>query len=170
MATADVLALHRSGPGSFTLVTEETLATRLFDAEQVESDYDLGPRVRLHRSGACWSWDVGYFGIYSWGAIETVSGAVALEGPGFRLGVNPGIFLFESDSRLHSGEANLKPTRYGPSGWFVGFRYLNLDESFAVHELNTPIIDALNIDTDNDLYGGQVGSEFRICSIGPHAT
>ncbi len=168
MVTVDALALNRSDPPSNPIIVNETTQVRMFDAQQLDMGYEIGPRVRILRDGGpgCCAWEVGYFGIYSWNSSATVTGDVRFVGPGFLIAVNPGSFTLDYDSSLQSGEVNFRPGRGNPWGWFLGIRYINLDEAFSVRENNTPLPNVLQIDTNNNLYGGQIGTQFIMLGIG----
>jgi hypothetical protein len=64
------------------------------------------------------------------------------------------------DSNFHSAEFNYL---YTWTHWslLAGFRYLHLDEQFSLHQTNFINSSDLDMDTANDLYGGQLGFTYH---------
>jgi putative beta barrel porin BBP7 len=78
-------------------------------------------------------------------------------------------------SDVHSFEANLVHCCCSCNGcgqchsieWLAGFRYLNLDEEFRLSSFDSQEGTSIyKVETENNLYGVQIGSRYRGCSGG----
>jgi hypothetical protein len=79
----------------------------------------------------------------------------------------------EYSSDLHSFESNLVGCNCCSDGcgggssveWLAGFRYLNLDEDFSISSFDSAESTTVyKVNTENNLYGGQIGGRYRRCS------
>ena len=70
------------------------------------------------------------------------------------------------NSRLNSLETNLRSAPYRSITFLIGFRWLELNEDFTANAdiLGSPV--NFRLDTDNNLYGGQIGADADLFSNG----
>jgi len=141
-----------------------------------------GVRVLLgYQINQCHAIEFGYFSIFDWHGSATITGDDNLAIPG-DLGLasndyyNADVMRVDYSSTINSFETNwlwthccceeavpcCSPRRMRVSSWFVGFRYLNLDEQFNIRptDLDEGTSD-YNVRTENDLYGAQIGARVR---------
>jgi len=171
--SADLMGLTRTRASDQTLVKDCVDACSVLDVHDLNFGYDLGLRVGAIRlpggCGGC-AWEIGYMGLPNWSTTDSVSGHLIFCGPGFTVEVNPANFVAHYESSLHSLEANVRPFQAAVCGaqcsWFVGFRYFRLDESFVISETIAPIPNVLNIHTQNNLFGGQMGANILMMDRG----
>lgn len=66
------------------------------------------------------------------------------------------------NSRLNSAEVNLRSAPYRSITFLMGFRWLELNEDFTANAdiLGSPV--NFRLDTDNNLYGGQIGADANL--------
>lgn len=163
----ELLGVQRREANPYALIVHAPTAASVIDAAGLDFDYELGVCARAFRNQVGeLGWELAYSGIPRWSAARAAAGDLQLDGPGFQLAVNPGVFLVTSRSLLHSAEVNAHTGAEGWPAWFVGFRYIHFADALHVSELNAPIPDALGIDAANNLFGVQVGSDFTIYDRG----
>ncbi len=137
-------------------------------------DTDLAPGFRatvgwhLGPCHCCNAWEASYLGIYGWDDRIVVEGDNDLGVAGFALvnnftGADRVTLDYSSD--LNSGELNCVhclPLCCGRVEFLLGFRYVALDERFDVRGTDFQQGTSLyRIDTNNDLFGGQLGVRLR---------
>jgi hypothetical protein len=163
----DMVGLRRQEANDFPLIIDRQTCCTVVDVGDLEFDYELGIRATVRRQIGCGrSWELAYLGIPEWRDGAYAVGNMDLRGPGFDLGVNPGVFVVSSHSSLYSGEIHFRKRSYCHWSWFAGFRYIRLNDALNVSELNAPFINAVQIDSANNLYGLQCGSEFTVFDRG----
>jgi hypothetical protein len=131
-------------------------------------NYEFGPRVSIERHfDSEYSFEVNYFGIYDQGAnLSGSDNAVQVVGPGFQyanVGAQP--YQFQYDSNLNSLELNLRREWSDRTKVSAGFRWVELSEQFN-HVGNTTQV--YSLDTNNQLYGFQLGAEHTILPMYHH--
>ncbi|MBA3481677.1 MAG: BBP7 family outer membrane beta-barrel protein [Pirellulales bacterium] len=69
-------------------------------------------------------------------------------------------------SRLNSAEVNLRSSANRSITYLIGFRWIELNEDFSANAniLGAPL--AFRLDTDNNLYGGQIGADANLLRTG----
>jgi len=166
--SADAVIISRSGGKTASVLTNAVTGGELFDSKDFNFPWAAGPRVGIVAEDLCCGCDVeaSYFGIDEWSALKTI--VVPADGAEFLLfnqTPNPVSFaLLPGDvvnyhyiSSLHSAEINLRHPIWERLSVLMGFRDLELHE-----ELNATVnnIQALAVNVDNHLYGGQIGMNF----------
>lgn len=161
--------------------------------DDLNTDYEPGVRITVTRQvGPGSSAEVIYMGMTHWSASSQYTDDVTrLWSPFSNFGTNPqGIpFIGYDDvdradfhaislkSNLNTIEANYRRRWVGPScllqgSWIVGFRYLQLSETFDFHTVAPANGDGLTADVPfmdykvqarNHLYGGQLGADMWFC-------
>jgi hypothetical protein len=164
------LLLWRGAPQGSPLFA--TVGTTAFPAEVALSGADLvsgpaaGPRFSLFRhTGDTGQIEATYFNVASFRADETLPKTAG----GYVLA--PGLLCCAPATRLDAGAADLSSTiqsfelnrRLPTDGgwqWLAGFRWVQWNEDFALNA-TTGLGPALAIrnDTNNDLYGMQIGAD-----------
>ena len=137
-------------------------------------DFDNATGIRImagaHPTCCCFGWEVGYLGLHEWDATATAAGQVGLPGAlGNQFNAANAIQI-RYESELHSGELN----RVRSAGcaeniyldWIYGLRYVRLEEELLIRSIFQPVgaAPAMNdyrIETENDLFGGQIGFRLR---------
>jgi hypothetical protein len=173
-ATADALFLVRSSARGQRLLTDPLSEDKLLDSADLTFSTEVGPRLGLIRHGTGdWDFELNYFGIAGWNA--------AAEFPNSRLPVGLGSLAidqtlslpvtdvaFQYRSRLDSSELNL---RHPINEWLtglVGFRWVELQESYTATGteaiFSTPLTQSIS--SHNHLYGGQIGVDARLSEDG----
>lgn len=162
--------LHRSAPAAFPLVTTATIGTpTLIDAADFTFGYQSGFDLSAIRQlNDCCGVDVRYFQVDSWnetiGPVTTTSSLVR-----FQNSSNSSVFNIPHpvsatyDSLLRSAEFNVRRQAGDWLTLLVGFRYINLEESLGA---NQGTFFSHRVETQNNLYGGQVGAEGLLWSNG----
>ena len=154
------------------LNTQETLIST------GDLDFDTGWGIRAGfgvRPCDGWGWEFEYLGVFDQDAGRSIELADELALPGdLGLATNNFFFADEVSVRYESQVNNAEVNRVccccccdGPCccrsvTWLYGFRYLNLNEDFAI--VSTDLQEGTStydIDTNNNLIGGQVGSRVR---------
>ncbi|HRX80382.1 MAG TPA: hypothetical protein P5307_15025, partial [Pirellulaceae bacterium] len=163
----DLLALRRSYLHSYALITPTAIGSPTLNASNLPFDFALGMQASLARHTASGVTIEGRaMWIDDWSASEQVAGSVALQGPGFQLAVAPGEFDVRYSSRLVGAELNIGDYLCDHCGCFIGLRWLRFEDNLIVDELDLPVAGALNIATQNDLLGVQVGRLMRVADVG----
>jgi len=126
----------------------------------LDFNYKLGFHVDLiHQSCHGWGWEIECMGIPTWEGSRTVTGDLALHGPGFSVALNPARFAVDYSSSLYSVEVNARQSVGYRWACFAGFRYIRFTDDLLISELNAPVPAALEINTENNLYGLQFGGD-----------
>jgi hypothetical protein len=164
----------RGRPLALDLNTDEVLLST------GDSDFDWAGGLRVGygtRICDCRSLEFGYLGVFDNSASDGVELADTLMLPG-DLGLQVNNFFGADDvdvrysSDLHSFEANMVccccgcdcAGRSRSIEWLAGFRYLNFDEDFSISSFDDAEgTTVYAVETDNHLYGGQIGSRYRRC-------
>jgi hypothetical protein len=168
--SAEALFLDRSQNYEGVLVIDENTSgspAMLGDALRFESV--AGPRFALGKS-----WKSGaqtelvYFGLHDWVATARVDGDNNLSLPGDIALATQDFFAADSmvvtyGSRIHNVEANLWMPLAGVEG-MLGFRYFSMTDDLNLQSFDTDTFQSnYLVNTDNHLYGGQVGLRRRWC-------
>lgn len=162
----DLVGMRCREPNSELLIADPS-GCAVIDGKDLEFSHSLGVHAALvHQAGCGRSWELAYWGIPQWDANASAVGALELKGPGFSLGVNPGVFTVGYDACLHTVEANLRTDYTGTHAWLVGFRYFYVADELRISELNSPFPGVLQVATSNNLYGMQFGSESLLYHTG----
>lgn len=136
-------------------------------------NYDFGFRGGIDISairhfGSCNSLEVRYFGVDGW----TANQAGAFPASSRLRTATPitfnGFSGFSSSygSALYSTEINWRRQLLPNLAFLAGFRYLELNEDIRTQVTGPPGTALYNIDTDNRLYGFQIGVDGRLWSCG----
>ena len=163
-ATADAVLLHRTTAASNPLFVVSATGETALDAADLEFDFEPGVRLGLMRHAllGCWGLEVNYLGIDNWSsetAVDTqIVDAFTENFAGFDFG-DIADYYARYDSRLYSGEVNLRRELGEPITFLAGFRMLELNEDLGISGTtsNGFFTDILHASTDNRLYGGQLG-------------
>lgn len=161
---AGAIFLHRAGDNTTALIVDggaPVVNTGQLDFD-LEPGFDVGITRQLNSSTEI---QFRYFQVDSWSAINT-----STLGGGSAIATNPTAALgavtatHALTSALYSGELNVKRVA---SDWLTvlaGFRMIQVDEHLAQ---NVPGTGFYTMDTDNHLYGFQVGADGLLMARGP---
>ena len=165
----DALFFDRDAPdnlGGNGLVSAND-GRRLLDTGDLDPSADVGYRVGMFlRSANMGIFEIAYLHD-DWDVGRGVSGANSLN-------VIPGTVDFtladhveaSYDSDLDSFELNRWGRLSNQFFWMFGVRHLSLDERFTVSGFDSGFRSDANINTDNSLYGLQLGARHQSCSAG----
>lgn len=167
-AGIDFYYLRRTQASPVTvLVDDTTRSIEEFNGQSLDFGDNLGYGVRLSRNVGCGAWlDFGYFGVYDQSDAIELTGDLALVLPGFATGGNPAAYNMDYDSQLSSFEMNLRQDLCGRFGVLAGLRYINLQEDLLISSQLGAVVtlDHLDIDTNNHLFGAQLGTNVCLWS------
>jgi hypothetical protein len=164
--TAEGIALQRSSTRSQLLFREQDQTT---DAKNVGFPVQFGPQVSAIHHGDCgWDVEVAYFQVDDFDIRTTASG------PSFMVTDNAGTGFLVTDagaryrSALYSGEINVRRCVTEWLTVLAGFRMLELNERYNAEGIgqNSPVLDTLDINTFNHLYGFQIGADAEAYNMG----
>ncbi|RIK73402.1 MAG: hypothetical protein DCC68_24995 [Planctomycetota bacterium] len=163
----DAVIWRRKTPGDLQLAMSNPDVVP--NTSSMTFDHEGGPRLALIRRGISgWDVELNYVGIEGFRSELNMPNAVDQRIPGD----DPGGLFFSDilqfpqtgmrvryDSRLHSEEINLR--RHLNDTWtaLVGVRAVQVFENF---EVNSPFAPIYTIDTQNRLYGLQIGGEGKL--------
>lgn len=160
----DAVFVHRDAPSGYTMLTDVTSGRAVLDASQMGLGTQAGPRlILLGELGAGWTLDLEYLGIDGWSVTEgfgpgdyLVTGDRSVSGP------DASVVSFLYASRFRTAEINLRTPGFGWLRPLAGFRWIGLSETYqAAGEFSgggAGIPYVLRYQTDNNLYGGQLGA------------
>jgi len=167
VVAVDVVGLRRRKANDYPLITDQVTGASVVNALDLDFDYKLGAHVDLaHQAADGVGWNIEYLGIPSWRGNRAVTGSLQLNGPGFDLAVDPAVFSVDYSTSLYSVELSVsRSDGYRWSG-FAGFRYIRLNDDLLIAELNAPFLGVLDIETENNLYGMQMGGDLLVYDRG----
>ncbi|HEY4760254.1 MAG TPA: hypothetical protein VIH42_06720 [Thermoguttaceae bacterium] len=178
IVTADILALRRVGGQAFSiegivLVGGEEIVNpldepgeELLNSRDFKFQNEFGPRVSLIRQGVFGhDIELNYFGIDGWKASKEVINPNIRQEPG------ESGFRFDYGSQLHNVEINLRRPVTENMTLLAGFRWVEIHENFDVTAFNFDGPEeeetlVLTLNTDNHLYGFQIGFDGTLYSHG----
>ena len=169
-AAVDFYYLKRTDTSPVTILVDDTTrAIEELNAQSLDLGYNPGVGLSLSRAigcGACLN--IGYFGLYDQQATDERTGDLALVLPGFATGGNPASYRADYKSELHSLEINIRQSLSDRFGLFAGVRYINLQEDFLLSSQIGAVVTLqhYDIDTDNNLFGFQFGTDVRLVRCG----
>ena len=178
--SVDALFWHRTND-SFKqpFVVNANNGEQIYSTSDLDFQYEPGIRatIGLGHAGICClpAFEITYLGIYDWDERVGATGDNLLSLAGDLGSVVNGFTLAEGIGTEYGSKLNSLETNYFGCiletcccdcyrrlEWLAGFRYLSLDEDLTTLGYNENVANAVyRIDTNNDLYGGQLGSRYR---------
>jgi hypothetical protein len=164
-ADADVLIMQRSTPGSRTVLTDATTNADLFGGSNLFFPVAAGPRVSLMALDCeGWGFEVNYFGIDGWSAVNDVSATALPNGGNLAVDSAEQVFLttahFESTARLYSTELNFRKPLICDISLLAGFRWADLTDRYFASGINQDnLTSSETITTRNHMFGFQMGAD-----------
>ncbi|MGE3804540.1 MAG: hypothetical protein AB7K24_07695 [Gemmataceae bacterium] len=158
----DAIFLDRS-TGTGQVIVTGTNGVPALTGNDIDLKTETGPRFTLRRSFGPVAAEAVYFALYNQQAkFSTSPIGIAFGSPIIGLA-----FGETYTSELNNAEFNLRYYLRDSLSVLAGFRYMSLDESLRGNFF-TPVLGYTNTDhrTSNDMYGGQVGVNWR-CIQGP---
>lgn len=168
--------------GAGPLVVNAVTGAPLLLKDDLNFPFAGGLRAYMgHRLSNGCAWELGYFGVFGANAANFVTGPGNLALPGGFAGLNVffGADRVDVDSTLNLNGAEFNVVNCcswcddqsvcGSAEWLYGFRYLRIDGSLNMAVQNVSALGAIetgsyNVQADNDLYGGQIGTRRRVRS------
>jgi len=157
--------MHRSTPGTRTVLFDPTTGANLFNASRLEFPFAAGPRVALTALDCeGWGFELNYFGIDGWSATNGIPASLLPNGGNLVVDGVTQVPLtdahFESIARLYSTEVNFRKPLFGALSVLAGFRWLELNDRYLAEGTSaTAYAVSETIQTHNNLYGSQVGAD-----------
>jgi hypothetical protein len=152
------------------LVEDTVTGEPLANAENYNFNWNAGLDISLIRALGCGcnALEVRYFGIDGWQGTQNFTTSeiwnFPTDPPLFGLGTANINSIYSS--RLYSTEVNLRHRTSDRIEWLFGFRWvqvhenLNFDADFGGNEA------LIDFNTDNNLYGAQIGVDWRVFDRG----
>jgi hypothetical protein len=167
---AGIVYLDRTNPRPSVLVEDTVTGDPLALAQNYNFNWNAGLDISLIRSlgDGDKAFELRYFGIDGWQATQDFTTSpiwnFPTDPPLFGLGVANIHSVYTS--RLYSTEANLRFRRSDRFQWLLGFRWVQVHENltFDADFGGNQAVIADNV--DNNLYGGQIGFDWRVYDRG----
>ena len=172
--SADLMIMKHESPFPQTLLSQG--ATPLLNATDLDFQHELGPRLSLIRNnvlGSDCDLELAYFGIDGWNATAAFPNAniynlaIDRNNPAFPLILNANA-LFSYGSKLYSSELNVRRQIHDSIVMIAGFRWVEYSEQYVVSGTvgAGPTPYSHMVDTNNHLYGFQLGADVALLQIG----
>lgn len=165
---AGAVLFQRSTPDALVLARPIGGLIQVSGGEDFDFGVAAGPDVSLERwlDGGCNSIEVRYFGGLDWTSSYDYGNTGDIQiGP---IDI-PLAFDVTSDyhSKLDNFEINWRHRHSDRVTLLAGFRYLRLDESLNYDvDFLVPNLSGVNWQTNNDLYGAQMGADLKLWRLG----
>jgi hypothetical protein len=159
------VALHRSQPDGLEIVSDANTLDTVLDAHDFDFDYEPGFDLSLISHGTS-----GVDLEARFLQVDDFDSQLSFVGPDF-VQINNAVPIFITglaplavgasyDSELFSGELNFRHAGYGGVTPFVGFRYLEIDETMGLaFDDGLGTVATYGVSSRNRLYGAQAGIE-----------
>jgi hypothetical protein len=164
-AAIDMVMLSRTNSNDLEIFRDTASGRELLNADDLSFNAELGPRFRfLAPLAEGTSLEFSIFKVDGFRTQAVHEGPVELRLPGveedgnFAAATSP---LIDYRSEICSQELNFRYAMNARLTALVGFRALQLEEKFNAASFMTRIYDS---DTDNRLYGGQVGLDYQLAA------
>ncbi len=165
------IILNRSAPRDQPIFVDATTGAQILNANQFDFGWTGGPDVTLMRRLADDTYlEIRHFNVSQWNSTRSFD----LTGP-FEIPAAEPIFApFDAigtaayTSRLFSTEVNLRRVVHPRITLLAGFRWIELHDNLFLNA-NLSVVDvngSLRFNTDNHLYGGQVGIDTKLWDRG----
>ncbi len=172
-ATADIAALSRIDNHSFTLLSNGSGGTEALNANDLQFEMRTGPKVNLivHEILFGNDLELGYMAIDGYSLSKSVysgSSPLFFDSPLLSTQVGGGAGVrFDYVSRIQTADANLRHDLGDRLSLLAGFRYVDLHEQFdgSTLEPGQAAASFITSNTDNHLYGFQLGGELTIINL-----
>ncbi|MFO0966338.1 MAG: BBP7 family outer membrane beta-barrel protein [Gemmataceae bacterium] len=165
---ANLLYMQRLRPNRTPLVTDPATGATLLSNSDFHFDWEPGGDVKLILDGPdCWGIEARYFWLndananlgLGFPAVSSIATAVPTRFGG------PAAAAFDYDTRLQSGELNLRRTfKDNAFAVLAGFRYVDLHEALSNSAIGAGFSEIDTWRTRNNLYGFQLGADARLWS------
>lgn len=170
----EALMLWQGNLASQPLLADAAGVTVL-DVNQASTPTSAGPRAGLFFNlDDCYAIEGNYFN------VGTFNGNVSLPAGTYTPLVMPTVFTpaagpatLATAGRIQSAEVNWRRREcHYPITWLAGFRWVQWDQSLALTSVPSGggITRRIDAETDNDLYGGQIGADLNLWNAGGRFT
>lgn len=166
---AGIVYLDRANPHPATLIENTVTGATVSSAQNFNFNWNAGVDVSAIRAlGDDRALEVRYFGIDGWRATQNfVTPPIwnfPTDPPLFGLGVAnvAGVYT----SRLYSTEVNLRHRASDRLSWLLGFRWVQVHENLDFNADFGGNQAVVNTNVDNNLYGAQIGADWRVYDRG----
>ena len=165
---AGTVIMTRSVPHPTGLAVDSSTGDSLLNAENLRYTWEAGPDISIAHSCGCGESISGrYFRIdeiHAHTSFTPLSGSFDIPMSVPLTETPSGDVDFGYTSRIQSGEFNFGHCEGGRIVWLAGFRWLQLQENMS-YQFDTSDTD---FNTNNKLYGGQLGMNIRLHDTGGH--
>jgi len=166
----NVMAMSRSSAKGLSLVYDDPKGSEIFNSHDFDFGYTWGVHVGASRClSCCSSLGVEFYALDGWHDEAQLDGNISVQFPSFPYLpelLDPsdplsgyGVATLHYDSNLYNTEVNFY-RRAGAASWLTmlaGFRWIELSEEFGALFETGGTTPNFAINTNNHLYGGQVG-------------
>jgi hypothetical protein len=167
---AGIVYLDRTNPRPAVLVEDTVTGDPLALAQNYNFNWNAGVDVSAIRTlgGGPNALEVRYFGIDGWQATQDFTTSpiwnFPTDPPLFGLGVANIHSVYTS--RLYSTEVNLRHRSSDRLAWLLGFRWVQVHENLDFNADFGGNQAVISDNVDNNLYGGQIGIDWRVYDRG----
>lgn len=166
---AGFVYLNRATPSPSTLIENTVTGAPVATAQNYNFNWAAGLDISALRAlGDDRALEVRYFGIDGWRATQNfVTPPIwnfPTDPPLFGLGVANVASVYTS--RLYSTEINLRQRYSDRLSWLMGFRWVQVHENLNFNADFGGNQAVVTSNTDNNLYGGQIGADWRVYDRG----
>ncbi len=167
---AGIVYLDRAAPRPAVLVEDTVTGDPIANAQNFNFNWNAGLDISAIRSlgDGTNAFELRYFGIDGWRATQNFTTSAIwnfpTDPPLFGLGVANIDSVYTS--RLYSTEANLRHRSSDRLSWLIGFRWVQVHENLDFNADFGGNQAVINDNTDNNLYGGQIGIDWRVFDRG----
>lgn len=165
---AGAVILQRTRPTPTRLIADVNTGETVLDASDFDFNWEAGPDIAVIRSinSGLGAIEARYFSINDSQATKSLYADVWI--PTVPPLVSDGWVDIDAmySSRLYSAEINYRHNPANDFCWLVGFRWVQFDENLELDSYS-PLNEATIVfDAENQLYGGQIGLDWRIFDRG----
>ncbi len=168
--------MFEPGNSSTVLTSQGGANNPVLSTDSYDFTNQGGVRMSLNRTFMPGSYlEFSYLGIGNWASSQSVMGNGDLYSPFSGFGTNPAgtgyaetdqgsLQIFSTSNRFDSFELNMRrfftsANCWWQSSWWVGMRYVRVDDDAVYNTLGQSGDLAYTIDADNDLFGAQFGMD-----------
>jgi hypothetical protein len=168
-ARAGTLIMERGNPHPGTLFQDAFTLEEVSNFKNFTFNWDGGYDVSiLRRLSCCTTLEVRYFAIDGWTSQQTLTPVDDVNIPTFpEISIAGGTAIDATYvSRIYNGEVNFRHRFDDRIVWLWGFRSLQLHENLDIAANVDGQISNVIFNTDNHLYGGQLGADVHLLGDG----
>ncbi|MHC2066935.1 hypothetical protein ACYFX5_05660 [Bremerella sp. T1] len=169
------LFIYEAGNNPLVLTSQNAANNPVLSTDDADFTNQGGIRLGLNRTFTPGTYlEFSYLGIGNWASTQSVTGSGNLFSAFSGFGVDPvggyaetdnsDLQMFSTSNRFDSFELNMRrfftsPGGWWHSGWWVGFRYVRVDDDAVYNTVGSGGSLEYTVDADNDMFGVQFGMD-----------